>query len=462
MALSEQQMLLLDCFMYTDIAPKNEGSSLGDAIECYFDANGNVNAEALNNAVKGGQIQLSGDFVVDNTYNIDSLTDVLKQIHNDPQLCDLLITQTTDGGKGTIRAACFYDGVDATVAFRGTGGSYEQWYNNFEGYGDVAQQSQLDAAEFINSLPFSSVEVTGHSNGANQAMYVSVVCGDKVSRCVAYEGQGFSDEFCKKYQNAIYENQNKIKNICGSEDMVSPLMNSIAGETVYVESDSKTMGHGSYGLLSAANRNDSFDENGNFKDSAYVEQAEHCKKLHTVTVWLCSLSQRPDVELLIDCVGILAALWFDSDLDARIHALEDLKEALVDYIKNKLYNITPIPKIIAMIEDINYICNYYKHKLDSFIYSGAYQYVADHNVIDVDTYKLQYYADRLTSINKRIAILDREMDNLYWKVGLSDILELLKADLLTSYSFRLRACASYLSETANNFTALEGSLIRQL
>lgn len=106
--------------------------------------------------------------------------------------------------------------------------------------------------------------------------------------------------------------------------------------------------------------------------------------------------------------------------------------------------------------------NSLKHQFDSYIFSAAYQYVADNNVIDVDTYRLQEYASRLTNISRRVATLDREMDDLYWKVGLSDILDLLKADLLTSYSFRLRSCANYLNETANNFTALESCLINKL
>ena len=41
MPLSEQDLLLLDCFMYSDLAPKSEiGSSLADMVNSFVDPNG--------------------------------------------------------------------------------------------------------------------------------------------------------------------------------------------------------------------------------------------------------------------------------------------------------------------------------------------------------------------------------------------------------------------------------------
>ena len=78
--------------------------------------------------------------------------------------------------------------------------------------------------------------------------------------------------------------------------------------------------------------------------------------------------------------------------------------------------------------------------------------------IIVDTYKLNQCANRIADVNKRIVNLDRRMNTLYTKVGLSELWNLLQADRLTFYNWRLTRCQSYLLQTAADFEALEKSL----
>lgn len=95
-------------------------------------------------------------------------------------------------------------------------------------------------------------------------------------------------------------------------------------------------------------------------------------------------------------------------------------------------------------------------------FNSGYKYANSNPLITLDTYKLRSYAQRLQSINRRINNLDRRMDGLYWQVGLLDLWNLMQADILTGYSWRLVRCAGYLNDTANDFDSVESSLINSL
>lgn len=81
--------------------------------------------------------------------------------------------------------------------------------------------------------------------------------------------------------------------------------------------------------------------------------------------------------------------------------------------------------------------------------------------IIVDTYKLNQYAQRIATVNSRIGRLDRRLDSLYWRVGLQGLWNLMQADALTCYSWRLVRCQSYLEQTATDFESVEKVLLGQ-
>ncbi len=81
--------------------------------------------------------------------------------------------------------------------------------------------------------------------------------------------------------------------------------------------------------------------------------------------------------------------------------------------------------------------------------------------IVVDTYKLNQYAQRIATVNSRISRLDRRLDSLYWRVGLQGLWNLMQADALTCYSWRLVRCQSYLEQTAADFESVEKVLLGQ-
>ena len=111
-------------------------------------------------------------------------------------------------------------------------------------------------------------------------------------------------------------------------------------------------------------------------------------------------------------------------------------------------------------ETIKHAINKIKAKILSWTAGG--KYAAANPQIVVDTYKLGNYAQRLRSVNTRITNLDRRLDSLYWRVGLLDLWNLMQADILTGYSWRLSRCASYLSDTATDFDNAENDLLSKI
>lgn len=94
--------------------------------------------------------------------------------------------------------------------------------------------------------------------------------------------------------------------------------------------------------------------------------------------------------------------------------------------------------------------------------SAGVKYATANPQIVVDTFKLSNYAERLKRVNSRIDTLDGRMDSLYWRVGLRDLWNLMKADLLTKYSGRLEKAARYLEDTADEFITVEQGLFNSL
>lgn len=95
-------------------------------------------------------------------------------------------------------------------------------------------------------------------------------------------------------------------------------------------------------------------------------------------------------------------------------------------------------------------------------FNAGYRYSSVNTYVRVNTDTLRHYANRLYKVNRRIADLDRRMDSLYTKVGLFDLWDLLQADALTGYSWRLTRCINYLNDTANEFDSAERSIASQL
>ncbi|AWK51831.1 hypothetical protein DIC82_12745 [Clostridium beijerinckii] len=160
---------------------------------------------------------------------------ILEQIINKPNLKKLII-KNVDNYKYGMRFVCFADEENnATVVFRGTT-TIKEWDDNGKGAYEFDTVEQIDALNYINSLDYNNITVTGHSKGGNKAQYVTVL-SPKIMSCISVNGQGFSNEFVNKYKEEININKSKIIGINSKYDYVNCLFNSIEGRCHYIQTD---------------------------------------------------------------------------------------------------------------------------------------------------------------------------------------------------------------------------------
>lgn len=135
-----------------------------------------------------------------------------------------------------MRVACFIDNDGkAVVVFRGTT-TQKEWEDNGQGAYEYNTMQQIDALNYVNNLPYDNITVTGHSKGGNKAQYVTIL-SPKVEKCISVNGQGFSNEFLKRYKEEIENNKSKIISINAKYDYVNCLFNKIYNEIHYIKTD---------------------------------------------------------------------------------------------------------------------------------------------------------------------------------------------------------------------------------
>lgn len=160
--------------------------------------------------------------------------DILNLILNNHDLKDVIVNNLKNSKTG-MRVACFIKDKDVLVVFRGTT-TVKEWEDNGQGVYEYDTDQQIFAFDYINSLDYDNVTVSGHSKGGNKAQYTTIRC-PKVKKCISINGQGFSNEFIKKYDKNIENNKNKIISINAKYDYVSCLLNSICGERHYIKTE---------------------------------------------------------------------------------------------------------------------------------------------------------------------------------------------------------------------------------
>lgn len=194
---------------------------------------------------------------------------ILMALENNRSIMDLYIAQphldTAYGGGGGISAVFLNDkDGEAVVAFRGTASN--EWVDDFEGANQVDSLQQINALEWYKSvyeklhLEDYMVTVIGHSKGGNKAKYITIL-NDTPARCLAFDGQGFSDEFIEHYRKRILLRQDVIENHNVDFDYVNILMNDVGKKTYYIGYD-----YGKYGFAESHAPNTFFDfgENGEY------------------------------------------------------------------------------------------------------------------------------------------------------------------------------------------------------
>ena len=135
-----------------------------------------------------------------------------------------------------------------------------------------------------------------------------------------------------------------------------------------------------------------------------------------------------------------------------IDTICDTVEELYHQLKEKISELKD-----SAIKIINRACDWWNSN-----FNNGYKYASANPQIVLDTYKLRNYAQRLQSVNSRVSKLDGRLDALYWKVGLFDLWNLIQADLLIGYNYRIARCVSYLNDTASDFENAESAIQKTL
>lgn len=249
----------------------------------------------------------------------DEWVSAIRHLKTSKKLKNLVITGTMENTEKTTLAMCFTDGnpetEEAIVAFKGTSGDKE-WIDNVEGLNTADTLYQKEALDFIQGLKYSDITVTGHSKGGNKAMYVAIT-SDKVKRCVAFDAQGFSDKFMKKYWAEIQMRAKNISNYSVATDYVHALMFQIPNSNQYY-----CLGYGIDNVLQHHSPISFFkmdengelvlDENGN-PILVQVPETEGIQMLHNFTCFIIDYAPDSDKGIIIQYVSQILAMTFAGD-----------------------------------------------------------------------------------------------------------------------------------------------------
>lgn len=268
---------------------------------------------------------------------------MLGVIAKDKTLCSYTIQNyVNDPGKQSdtynFCAATFVskDNSDVNVIFRGTNGDLSEWTDNGAGGYSTDTRYQEEAVSYINGLPFeSNITVSGHSKGGNLSMYAAIM-SDRVGRCVAIDGQGFSEEFARKYTAQIGMNRDKITLISAEYDFVNPLLYTIAGTSRFIQTEFPAPF-----LLGYHKPNILLDENGNFRTDVSASYVTNV--IQSFTTYANSCIPDPQRQRVIDNLTSLFAQ--DKPALSKIgHGIDEVG-ALLPYLP--AYGVWTIQKYFA-------------------------------------------------------------------------------------------------------------------
>lgn len=380
------------------------------------------------------------------------------------------------------------------------------------------QRVATEYMDYINKhFDYDSFATTGHSLGGNLSSHATITAPEdmkaKIIQSFNFDGPGFSEEYLKLHGDDFSKVSDKITHYQWS--LVGNLLNRFPGENFKTIATNDYV-DGIYTLEALTRKHDTsfviFDENGmvipgemdNFARSIgeLSRNIDSCPSwMGDALVWALGgiITMTPAekavaggvviagmvafavVNPVMAGIGLVAAAavavagFIDSDFFGKtlIPFLADTASTVIDVVQAvadgigkivgtvvatmKLVAETAKKVVDAVVGAVKKLFSWFKKSVNV----GA-KYAASHPYIRVNTYKLRYYADRLASINSRVAQIDRRMDSLYKKVDLLDLIDLIKADVFTGYSNRIRKCVNYLNDTASDFEGVETRILGQI
>lgn len=306
---SERELLMLTQFVYLDCSVSDK--TIGSIIDGYRDEEGRFTPQSVSKAGNGGGMK-DEDVV-------KLFTEMDEEIKREPSFGELSASRKLNEDK-VIRAICYTDVKDESpvLAIRGTGGTKEAWTDNINGGYETDTYLQKLTADFVKNecAAYKDLTVTGHSKGGNLSQYVTVTCPEMVSRCVSFDGQGFSDDFISENRALVDEASPKIKSISANNDFVNILLTSIAGTSIYVANENSILAaHSGLELLI----NNEYDSNGNFVSiTNQSPQAQALKSFSDKLVEFINPLETKDKDTISHVAGATIATALDENVQHRV------------------------------------------------------------------------------------------------------------------------------------------------
>ncbi len=270
------------------------------------------------------------------------------------------------------------------IHFNGTGDG--NWGYNAAAYGGEPSRMQQECLTWFDGImneysgKYGEIYVTGHSQGGNNAMYVTMRSEyrDKISMCIPLDGPGFSDKFVNDTISKYYGNdtdaynaqRDKIFAYNGENDYVSTLgENSIVpeGHTRFVkytgdDPDFKLF-HDSKGLVDENGKMTLVDDDSDFRKYVKnaisklndIEPAERRRKAADVVMKLCENYLKGDgTEYMMDEISEEEFREFKLALAELIVAIcADNPEDLIPILESFGVDKSAAESIVELIGHIN-------------------------------------------------------------------------------------------------------------
>ena len=318
--LSIEEVVLINNLLYienlggpkgTFMSPSQESKTIGDYVRGVF---------------------RNFDLIEDKTEYSNGVTgaeykQILRAIKKNQHLQDIVIMQvhfeSDSAGGGRSVFLCDPANNEAIVVFKGTQSDAE-WIDNVAGLYQVPTTFQENALKWFQSLPlddYDIITVTGHSKGGNKSKFITLL-DDRVTNCFSYDGQGFSDEFIKKYSSQIRQNEGKILNIIEESDFVNILLNDVGSKKFYLGTNFGRLG---FAENHCANAILFFDDEDNV--SLWEAQAQD-KKMSDLDLMLNSFIRSYPMrirEKVANMLGNLIVSAFGGNTEALLGTFSDAK-----------------------------------------------------------------------------------------------------------------------------------------
>lgn len=282
---------------------------------------------------------------------------------------------------------------------------------------DSQTEQQEDIKEFMIGLEkYDSIYLAGHSLGMNLSFFGAITFPfpDKIAGVYGVDGPGFNADFVQDEQNArnIKLLNGKLHNFQNENDDVSCALISV-GEVSILDSSIK--------------KSDGFSNHNRWAIGINDDQ---------------TLRREPSNRKSSRCETIK---------QASLHPYITLSAGTMLLL---LYYATPLNEGIELIMFISDL----KEKYISFVNKATYE----NTEIILDTAKYRSISFRLQALNRKMSSIDKRLDDLYFKINLTELHNLIKADLFTGKSRALVKAITYLDETANDFEILELEIARKI